>query len=126
MPDTTLITTTRVVTARMTPSSVRKLRSLCARRESRASRIVSRNVTSDARQPLKSSLAVLAGTAVDNPPIGMTPKPTLPGHTRMQLYYARTGPFVPLDADISKAQPEKEEFRTELIKQTADGAHGSR
>src|SRR5580704_18793327 len=48
-PFKTDITATSVVTARITPSNVRKVRSLCARKVSSAMRIVSCNATIDCR-----------------------------------------------------------------------------
>ena len=75
-----LITVTSVVTAIMTPSSVRKLRSLCARRESMARRRVSPVVTA-ALRILPSFWAVstvreLPRGIAPNLSMGVTPKQT--------------------------------------------------
>jgi hypothetical protein len=64
----TLMTITRVVTARITPRSVRKLRSLWVRRASKASLMVSEEVTQAARNPLS-----LAGETKALPATGGTP-----------------------------------------------------
>src|SRR6516162_3817229 len=74
----TLMTNTRVVTARMTPSSVRKLRSLWARKASKASfrvskkviqplfRLSRRDLDSSVRPPIRGTPASLS--------MGVTPK----------------------------------------------------
>src|SRR6266481_4114017 len=77
-PVMTLITKTSVVTARMTPSKVRKLRSLCARRASIANFNVSTIVTQAVRMPaaLDGLLVAARGAISVIRPMGVTPKQT--------------------------------------------------
>src|SRR5713226_5520877 len=90
-PAMTLITETSVVTAKMTPSKVRKLRNLCARSASRASQRVSRKVTNALRR--RTHLAALSIARVSalgialNPSIGVTPN-----QTSNLLYLRRVDP----------------------------------
>src|SRR4029077_4535005 len=82
----TLITKTSVVTEKITPSKVRKLRNLCARSASSASHTVSRRVTKALRR--RTSLAELSalGTALSLS-MGTTPK-----RTSNPLYLRRVDP----------------------------------
>src|SRR5882724_11447344 len=77
-PVMTLITKTSVVTARMTPSKVRKLRSLCARRASITNFNVSTIVTQAVRMPaaLDGLLVTARGAISVIRPMGVTPKQT--------------------------------------------------
>src|SRR6266478_187177 len=75
-----LITATRVATAKITPSKVRKLRNLCARKASSARRMVSTMVTAPPRSPVSATLrppaAVLTCGNRVKPSSGATPNGT--------------------------------------------------
>src|SRR6266446_3050526 len=84
----TLITKTSVVTAKITPSKVRKLRNLCARRASIASFNVSMVVIQAARTPVALDPPATAKGAISlKRPMGVTPK-----QTSNLLYLKRVGP----------------------------------
>src|SRR5690348_6160750 len=84
----------------MTPKSVRKLRSLCARRESMARRRVSPMVTAALRTRAsllaESTLGGITRGTARNLSIGVTPTTV----SVLSLYYAFPYPFVPRHVEV--------------------------
>src|SRR5579863_1822962 len=93
------MTATRVRTARITPSKVKKLRNLWARRASSASLKVSESATRLLRNPLLAAGRSCGRADAADPPAlftpsnVLTPKPGLRG-TADTMQYGYKGPFV--------------------------------